>query len=76
MKCKVCGRTIGVLIFKAENFCCDMCRKIWNGELRNQEAVDFLIGVSAVVTPWEHAMLGDVVAEARRRRSKNATEQA
>ena len=74
MKCEVCGRTIAVQIFKGTKICCDMCRKIWNGELRNQEAVNFLITVSGQVTPWEHAMLGDVVAEARRRRSANGTD--
>lgn len=65
MRCSVCGRIIAVLIFSGEKWCCDMCRKIAQKELTPQEAVEFLLTVSDIVTPHEKEHLDTLVRGAR-----------
>ena len=43
MNCKVCGRTIGVLIFRGTGICCDICRKVNDGVITPYEGVTRLL---------------------------------
>ena len=53
--CKVCGQETRIAIFKGGDWCCDDCRKIFQGETTNTDTiVRHLIKRSPnMLTPWE-----------------------
>lgn len=50
MKCKVCGRTIAVLIFRGTGICCDICRKVDDGVITPYEGVNRLLNAGVTMT--------------------------